>query len=398
MIVRAVSALDPEQMLGVRARQRRLCLPLSSFFPHHHLHLHFSPISSSSSFFKGQTRLFCCGDPRHVCVVPFSVLCCFQLVGLCERYGWYRGGSTTQSCVAPKTPETAAHSKVASAPVLWDTCGPSKNRGASRILSPWSNDAEGTEATERMDMWKQRVCGPERTNPRRHCQSGECQHCRHQCDVAASRESAKEYGSWSACSCKERDSRQNRDSEAGSLRKGASPRPAREGAGGVGTGGGGCGEEAGRGLGGQRGCRQGGRAHGEPQTERLAELTERIHMDADAHMTEDQWVFWRVARSWWFLVWLAVGSAGRWCAGPAQYGHAWWRDGGAWDGSGESQGCSARFAAGTGRCPSGLGSYGGRAAKHGCGGNGFATCSCVDDACGAEPAAPLANQSGLVTP
>ena len=24
---------------------------------------------------------------------------------------------------------------------------------------------------------------------------------------------------------------------------------------------------------------------------------------------------WRVARSWWFLVWLAVGSAGRWCAG-----------------------------------------------------------------------------------
>ena len=94
---------------------------------------------------------------------------------------------------------------------------------------------------------------------------------------------------------------------------------------------------------------------------------------------------WRVARSWWFLVWLAVGSAGRWCAGPAQCGHARWRDGGRWDGSGESQGCSARFAAGRRRCPSGLGSCDGRAAKHRCGGNGFAAGSCVDDACGAEP-------------
>ena len=94
---------------------------------------------------------------------------------------------------------------------------------------------------------------------------------------------------------------------------------------------------------------------------------------------------WRVARSWWFLFWLAVGSAGRWCAGQAHLGHARWRDDGPWDGNGESQGCSARFAAGTGRPPSGLGSCDGRAAKHRCGGNGFAAGSCVGDACGAEP-------------
>ena len=49
---------------------------------------------------------------------------------------------------------------------------------------------------------------------------------------------------------------------------------------------------------------------------------------------------WRLARSWWFLVWLAVGSALRWCAGPAQYEHTLWRDGGPRLGSGESQGSS----------------------------------------------------------
>ena len=53
--------------------------------------------------------------------------------------------------------------------------------------------------------------------------------------------------------------------------------------------------------------------------QRLAELTERIHADADAHMTEDQWGFgeWHEAGGSW-SGWQLVGSAGRWCAGPAQ--------------------------------------------------------------------------------
>ena len=56
--------------------------------------------------------------------------------------------------------------------------------------------------------------------------------------------------------------------------------------------------------------------------QRVAELTERIYTDTDAHMAEDQWRFWRLARSWWFLVWLAVGSAWPCCAEPAL-----WRNG-----------------------------------------------------------------------
>ena len=41
------------------------------------------PSSQSSHWHESQTRLFCCGDPRHGCVVPF---CCFQLLGLCSPF------------------------------------------------------------------------------------------------------------------------------------------------------------------------------------------------------------------------------------------------------------------------------------------------------------------------
>ena len=72
--------------------------------------------------------------------------------------------------------------------------------------------------------------------------------------------------------------------------------------------------------------------------QRLAELTERIHTDADAHMADGQWGFgdWHEAGG----SWSGWGSASRWCAGPAQNEHALWRDGGPRHGSGESQASS----------------------------------------------------------
>ena len=101
----------------------------------------------------------------------------------------------------------------------------SRNRGAekaphfaSRILSPWSNDAERSKATERVEMWRVpaldlgwvqmlvlRFDGTERTNPRGRCKSGECLQRGHHSDSAASRESAEEHECWSSGSCKRCD-------------------------------------------------------------------------------------------------------------------------------------------------------------------------------------------------
>ena len=92
----------------------------------------------------------------------------------------------------------------------------SRNRGAeraphfaSRILSPWSNDAEKSKATERVEvrsvsaldlewvkmlaLWKQRSCGAERTHPRRLSKSGARQQGRPYCDASTSRKSVKEH-------------------------------------------------------------------------------------------------------------------------------------------------------------------------------------------------------------
>ena len=73
-----------------------------------------------------------------VCAVISSLVCANATVGAVATHprspAWHR-----------RLREKATESKVASAPALCDTCVPSKNRGASRILSPWSNDAEGTD-------------------------------------------------------------------------------------------------------------------------------------------------------------------------------------------------------------------------------------------------------------
>ena len=108
--------------------------------------------------------------------------------------------------------------------------------------------------------------------------------------------------------------------------------------------------------------------------QRLAELTRG---STQTQMAEEQRGFgeWQEAGGSW--------SSWQWDQ-PGDGVQAWWRDGSPWDGSRESQGCCVRAAARTVRCPSGLGSYDGRAAKHGCGGNGFAAGSCVGDACDAE--------------
>ena len=46
--------------------------------------------------------------------------------------------------------------------------------------------------------------------------------------------------------------------------------------------------------------------------QRMAELTERVHTDADAHTTEEQWSCGEWHDAGFFLVWLAVGSTGPW--------------------------------------------------------------------------------------
>ena len=194
-------------------------------------------------------------------------------------------------------------------------------------------------------LWKLRFDGTERTNPRRRCKSGECLQRRHHSDSAASRESAEEHECWSSSSCKRCDCQQNRDSEAGNLCEGTVSCPTREGAGST-YACGGSGEEAQRGLDCQRGGGQGGPACAEPPATDGRAHGEDLH--GHGHWHERRTVeLWRMARCWWLLVWLAVASAGWGCAGTGC-----WRNNGSWNGSGEPQRCSARFAAGASRCPS----------------------------------------------
>ena len=113
---------------------------------------------------------------------------------------------------------------------------------------------------------------------------------RHHGDVATSRESVEEYGSWSACSCKGCDSRQNRGSEAGSLctkpvhvqlvKVQAALGRAEEVA-----------EKKQAAVWAAREAADKAHEHVASLRQRMAELTETIHSDADAHMAEDQWGF-----------------------------------------------------------------------------------------------------------
>ena len=80
-------------------------------------------------------------------------------------------------------------------------------------------------------LWKQRVCKGRIPEDIANLENA------NQVDITATlRHHESLQNSMAACSCKGCDSRQNRDSEAGSLCKGARPCPAREGAVGVGTG------------------------------------------------------------------------------------------------------------------------------------------------------------------
>ena len=111
--------------------------------------------------------------------------------------------------------------------------------------------------------------------------------------------------------------------------------------------------------------------------QRLAELTERIHMEADAHMAEDWWGFgdWHEAGGCW--------SGWQWDQPGA--GVQAQRSGGETAALGMEvenlRGAMLGLQQGQADVQAGLAAMMGGAAQHGCGGDGFAAGSCVD----AEP-------------
>ena len=86
-----------------------------------------------------------------------------------------------------------------------------------------------------------------------------------------------------------------------------------------------------------------------------------------------------MARCWWLLVWLAVGSAGWGCAGTGC-----WRKNGSWNGE-NLRGAVLGLQQGQVDVQAGNGGSDSRAARHGCGGRGFAAGDCASDACGEKP-------------
>ena len=200
-------------------------------------------------------------------------------------------------------------------------------------------------------LWKQQLCGTEKTNPRRHRKSGECQQGRHYCMTATlphheclqkSMKGGAPEAARDAIATRIETLKQavyaKEPVHVQLVKVQAALTRAEEFA-----------EKKHGAVWADREAADEADQHVLNLRQRLAELTERIYTEVGAHMAVG---LWRVARCWWFLVWLALGSLRRWCTDPAR-----WRDGNLWDRSGESQGCCVQAAARTVRRPGGLGSW-----------------------------------------
>ena len=104
----------------------------------HHNHHHHQGSAALFAVFVVTPGTFVSFHSRCVCVVMPTCLVGASSVSivfryLCERYGWCRDDSSTQSCVVPKTQEKAVDCKVASASELL----PALDMGWVQMLVLW---------------------------------------------------------------------------------------------------------------------------------------------------------------------------------------------------------------------------------------------------------------------